>query len=454
MVRPIKVALQVHAGGRWNDAADLTFLEPDRGWRGATELIYDDGWVFRADPDVTGLVRGHQALSVRLPLSLEPHRFRTWPPFLLDLLPQGHARRVLTEALGFGNPDAPDCEVMLLLRTAGDPIGNIRVRQAWDAERERVRGHGRQPGLRLEEVFERGDAFNALARDFAVVASGSSGVQGAWPKLLMTQDREGRWLPDPMVPDAEATDHAIIKWAGDRDEATRLILAAEAPYLELAREFGLRCARPLIHGGGALLIPRFDRVAGQGRVIRLGQESIVSAAGVAAFGHMAAHEDYLAVVRDLCDDPAAEVTEYVLRDVLNLALGNPDNHGRNTALRKTPDGRVALTPLFDFCPMRLDPSGIARSTVWRCMRPFGGPSQDLEPDWAEVCRVAADGVPGLAPDDLAQVLAGKAEVLRRMPDLAREKGVPDAVIGRAMSRCDAMAAGLGRLGRGAGHAPR
>ncbi|WP_165943666.1 type II toxin-antitoxin system HipA family toxin [Roseicella aquatilis] len=424
----------------------LTLGDPDRGWQAASRLVYDDAWVFEADPDLTGSVRGWKALSARLPPSLALHRFRTWPPFLLDLLPQGHARKVLAEVLGL-HQDAAACDAPLLLRAAGDPIGNIRIKQAWDAERKRVARAQTHPGLTLDELFERGDAFREFARDFAAVASGSSGVQGAWPKLLMTRNAAGRWLPDPMVPDDQATDHAIIKWVGDKEEATKLILAAEAPYLELARAFGLRCARPLEHRHGTLFIPRFDREVADGRVVRLGQESIVSAAGVAAFGHQASHEEYLTVIRDYCDDPAAETMEYLLRDVLNLALGNPDNHGRNTALQKTASGGVRLTPLYDFCPTRLDSSGIARSTTWKCMKPLGAPSRDLHPDWEEVCRVAADAVSGLDAGDLMDVLASKADCLRRMPELARGMGVPEAVIEGAMGFCNQHAGALQALNR-------
>ncbi len=179
---------------------------------------------------------------------------------------------------------------------------------------------------------------------------------------------------------------------------------------------------------------------------------MVSAAGVAAFAHQAAHEDYLAVIKTVCDDPAAEVTEYVLRDVLNLALGNPDNHGRNTALQKAPDGSVRLTPVYDFCPMRLNPTGIARSTTWRGMRSVNGPSRDLTPDWQEVCRVAAAGV--MAAEDLMATLAGRADDLRRMPQRARYVGIADAVIERAMAHCETQWRGLDALARSRRHAAR
>ncbi len=449
MSKPKELILQTHVNGRWCDAARVMLAAPDAGWQGPSKLEYESDYAFDVDPEMSGLVRGHAALSVRLPVSLEFLSFRLWPPFLLDLLPQGHARKVLAEVLKLPLGSTA-CDTPLLLRAGGSPIGNIRIKQAWDAERKRLKGKS-HPGLMLEQIFARDDAFNEFARDFASVASGSSGVQGAWPKLLLTRNRAGRWMPDPMVPDAEAMDHAIIKWAGDKHEATTLILRSEAPYLELARAFGLRCARPLEYHNGTLFIPRFDRQVVNGAVIRLGQESIISAAGVAAFGHLAAHEDYLKIIKVFCDDPALEVREYVLRDVLNLALGNPDNHGRNTALQKAPDGTIRLTPVYDFCPMRLDPTGVARSTTWRCMRPFNGPSRDLNPDWEEVSRVAAEGV--MEPEILMEALADRAETLRRIPAFARNIGIPDAVIEQAMSSCDAQADALAALARRRTRAP-
>jgi serine/threonine-protein kinase HipA len=190
-------------------------------------------------------------------------------------------------------------------------------------------------------------------------------------------------------------------------------------------------------------MPRFDRRVEDGKVIRLGQESLISAAGVAAFGHMDTHETYLGVIKSVCDDPAAETTEYVLRDILNLAMGNPDNHGRNTALQKDTDGTIRLTPLFDFCPMRLDPTGVARSTIWACMKAFGKPSRDLAPDWSEVCEVAAEGVMSAA--DLKAAVAAKSDILRRLPDMAVNIGLDGDVIQRAMARCHQMADAIGTL---------
>jgi serine/threonine-protein kinase HipA len=89
----------------------------------------------------------------------------------------------------------------------------------------------------MDEIVNLDQRFLTLAAEIAALASGSSGVQGAWPKVLLTQGIDSRWYPDPMVADRDATDHIIVKWVGDKEPSTRIILAAEARYLELAREW-------------------------------------------------------------------------------------------------------------------------------------------------------------------------------------------------------------------------
>jgi serine/threonine-protein kinase HipA len=444
-----EIHLQTYLAGQWRDAAVVTFVAEDLGHRGATTLDYEIDYCLAQDPEMTGSVGGIQALSVAFPISMEWKKQPRWPAFLLDMLPQGHARVKLAQVLQV-NPDTDACELPLLLRAGGSPIGNLRVREAWQREQERV-VNVRHPGLTMDEIFSLDERFLTLAAEFAALASGSSGVQGAWPKVLLTQGIDGRWYPDPMVADRNATDHVIVKWVGDKEPSTQLILASEAPYLELARAFGLRCGRPLIHRDRVLVMPRFDRRVEDGQVIRYGQESMVAAAGVASFGHDAAHEDYLAVIKRVCGDPASEVKEYVLRDLLNLAMGNPDNHGRNTALQKCPDGTVRLTPLYDFCPIRLDPTGVRRSTTWTCMKKPNERNRDLDPDWRIVCAVAADGI--MDPATLKSEVASKAELLARLPERARALGVASEVIDRAMGRCQELARAISGIADGADHAP-
>lgn len=429
------ITIEAYLEGAWHPAALVTLKDVEAGWRGVASVDYLLDYCLAFNPEIKEGVIGPAALGVRLPVSLTLFRFGHWPSFLADFLPQGQGRKALAEILGLREQPRPEAnDVAMLLRVGSGPIGNLRVREAWEDEQTRLAAVPRL-ALTEEELFARDERFVTLAREFAVVASGSSGVQGSWPKMLLTKDADGRWLPDPMVPDERAADHAIAKWVGGRSDRDRLILAAEAPYMELARWFGLRCGRPLRHENGLLLIPRFDRRVEGGHVVRSGQESILSAIGIAEAGHSARHEDYLEILKKFCSNPAEEVTEYVLRDLLNIAAGNTDNHGRNTALAKDPDGTVRLTPLFDFCPMILSDEVIPRSTTWGCMRAPG--MSDFDPDWGLVCEVAAEGV--MPVGELRERLAAKTENLRMLPEKARDLGIADEVVNRAMQRCTELA---------------
>lgn len=138
------ITLQTHLDGRWHDAARLNSLTKRRVAMGPSTLDYDFAYCVGQDPKMTGAVHGHAALSVRLPLDVAWHRFAHWPPPLLDLLPQGHARSVLSAARGL-NPDSNACDLNLLLRSGGGPISNVRVKEAWEAEQLRIAGPRHPP---------------------------------------------------------------------------------------------------------------------------------------------------------------------------------------------------------------------------------------------------------------------------------------------------------------------
>jgi serine/threonine-protein kinase HipA len=438
-----QITVQIHHNGEWHDAALVDAESEQAGIASPSVVDYDMGYVVHWDAE--GLAIGepafdHRAVSVGYPTDFTPRRRPDWPPFLLDMLPQGTARKRLAAKLGFKNSDDRAVDYPLLLMAGGGPIGNLRIKEAWEQERSRLQ-HQEFRGLPDAEIFERSDRFGDIIDRFALIGTGSSGVQGDWPKALLTKAVDGLWYPDPLIDDVDAREHAIVKLLRDREQAYADILAAEAPYLEVARAFGLRVGKALIYADGILVIPRFDREVVGSQVIRHGQESLVSAIGIAEFGYHGSHEDYLAVIKKVSTRPADEVTEYVLRDVLNFAMGNPDNHGRNSALQKRADGHIGLTPLFDFTPMRLDPTMVVRSTRWRCLK-----GRDADPDWGLVCEAAAEGVMDAA--DLKAALATKHNFLRALPDTARRLGIADATIERAFTRLDDLVRALEAIGRG------
>ena len=138
-----------------------------------------------------------------------------------------------------------------------------------------------------------------------------------------------------------------------------------------------------------------------------------------------------------CTDPPLEIAESLCRDVLNLALGNKDNHARNTAICRQFDGRIALTPLYDFVPMLLHPDGIARRCRWDGEGVAG-------PVWHEVvARLAARH--GLDATVLAARLAALLPGLRELAAHGIELGIEGSLLERLRPAINAQCAALALL---------
>ncbi|MBR0822408.1 HipA domain-containing protein [Bradyrhizobium liaoningense] len=419
----------------------MTLDKPHLGYKGPSKVAYDIGYF--ADIGAVPLseerpVRDLRAYSVAAPIDLEDRYANTWPAFLLDLVPQGRQAKRITEFLKSFLGKTPT-EVDLLLRSAGSPVGNLRIKEAHTMETDQVKNLKRV-GVTMDDVLRRDPTFLEVADHFSMLASGSNGLQGDWPKVALTQSTDGLWYPNSMVEDGEARVHVIAKLLRSGEATDQRILEAEAGYSKVAKDFGLNVEGVGTYGDGVLIIPRFDRlVTGQG-LVRFGQESLISAIGVAEFAPRGRHETYLAMIQRVSADPLQDTIEYLLRDILNLAMGNPDNHGRNTALRKFPDGSVRLAPLFDFAPMRIDASSIPRATIWECMRLS---NQDTNPDWRVVCEAVAR--PDVPAETLMEALAAKEDLLRALPELARRHDVPETVVEHVIVKHEKMADGVAKL---------
>lgn len=155
-------------------------------------------------------------------------------------------------------PDSRALDLPLLLRGASAPIGNIRVKEAWTEEQKRLVGQPIQ-GVTVEEILDRGPSFRDMLGRFALIASGSSGAQGEWPKILMTRSVDGLYYPDSVVADEQAEEHIIVKMSRAKSPEDRLILYSELPYLEIAARFGLRVGKPLSYSTDTLVIRALGR---------------------------------------------------------------------------------------------------------------------------------------------------------------------------------------------------
>lgn len=420
---------QLHLDGRWHDVAGARLLDdPARGWQAGSYTGYAVEWAV----EWTGCRDAH-ALAQGFPVGLEPWKLPHWPVFMLDMLPQGYGRSELLRHLGLPETTREEADWSLLLAGAGNPIGHLRIREAYDWLAART---GPVRGFSDAEVAQRSDDFMQYLSEHGLFVAGSSGVQGEWPKLLLTRGQDGLLYLDHTLPDAEVGEggHYIVKFGRGENVALATILRHEAPYMAIARHLGLRVHASLKLRERALFIPRFDRTLHNGHVVRLGQESLASLMGLAGFGVAPAHDDVITRLAETCTDPEAEILEYLKRDIANLAFGNKDNHARNTALQRDFEGRIALTPLFDFAPMYLHPDGLARRMRWR-----GKERPDV--DWNAVLDEVAHRTAWPCEDlveGLCALIAPLDDIRRRPGDFGLEPSVQDYVLPRVTAQLAAL----------------
>jgi serine/threonine-protein kinase HipA len=423
---PARVGLELFTQGAWHRVGTVKVEDPRGGVRSPGSFEYDVDYLDRF-PRALG-ARDARAVSCRYAVGYEPFEDPHWPPFLLDIIPSGAARRHWEGRLGLPNTESSDWSV---LRAAGHPPGNLRVASGLDLS-EGPSGH---PGFPRSDILERAEDFIEYAHRSGAPVSGSSGAGGDSPKFLLREDHEGRWHADGALPDDRTRGCWLVKFPRTRDASDRRILEAEAAYHRVAGRFGARTLGEVTWERDCLFVPRFDRKVHAGKVDRFGLESLCSLAGVAEFGAALPKEGLARALATHATEPPTELREFVLRDVLDVALGNTDNHARNTSVLKDTDGRVALSPIYDFAPMFLDARGIARVCRW-------ADRSDL-PNWNVV--VAALVELGLDPRETKSWLRGLADRVAALPGTLRDCAVPDAVTTRCEDRIVRVARALAEV---------
>jgi serine/threonine-protein kinase HipA len=224
---------------------------------------------------------------------------------------------------------------------------------------------------------------------------------------------------DGALADARTRKAWLVKFPRSSRDIDRIILRAEAAYHRIAKRLGARVSASPKWEADAFFMQRFDRIVEVGHVDRLGLESLYALAGVSDWGAAVSKEELVRAVARFTTNPVRELQEVVLRDVLDVALGNTDNHGRNTAVSKHLDGRIELAPIYDLAPMVLDPQGIARVCRWRV-------EDSGFPDYAVVCEDL--GRHGVDVSAMKRWLVELGDRVAELPALMKEEDVPRFVI--------------------------
>jgi len=183
--------------------------------------------------------------------------------------------------------DGPQMDWHLLTNGAGTPPGNLRIAEAVltpPPDHFKI-------GFPRGDIIEQRERFPDYAEERGAHVAGAASVQGEAPKYLLAEDHDGMFHAEGALPDERIKKFWLVKFPRGRrtDERNRQVLRNEAPYLEVARKFGIRTGEPLIYEGEALFVTRFDRKVSSDRVERLGMHSLYTVANIAEFGGAIRH---------------------------------------------------------------------------------------------------------------------------------------------------------------------
>jgi serine/threonine-protein kinase HipA len=420
---PETATIEIYQHRRWRPAGTLHPATPAQGYRGECNFEYMlDYAIDYANPESAPAA----GLSCRYPVDFDLHQRNRWPAFILDIMPSGYGRQQWLEQLEL--KDGPQSEWPLLMRGTAFPPGNLRIAEAVaakDPSRKVPTSQGdlvsadRHPGFDRNDILTRNESFIEYAHQLGIYAAGGSDVQGAAPKLLLAQDLQGAWHAEGVLPDNNVLAHWLVKRPRGKTGADRQVLENEAGYMQVARVLGLNVYANLTWAGNNLFIPRFDRRVQPGEFVeRLGMESLCSLAGISGYGVPVPHDTLCKAIIQYCTDAQHDLLEYIKRDIVNVVMGNKDNHSRNTAVIRHEKGQVKLAPLFDFAPMYLDPEGIARVCRWEGDAEIAG-----RPDWAAIIERFRDDLHDPKPE-----LHQFGQDIARLPDIMRKAGVDDSII--------------------------
>lgn len=350
----MKSLIEIHQDGMWIPAAEIAHKDGSKA-----TFEYLPTYQFMDNP---------APISLALPINTGrlgyEDRQNSCPSFIFDLVPQGLGRKYLLQSLN--KPDGDGMDIPLAQLGAFNPIGNLRLDTAvkyFDEWRE-TNAIDTTEGFTEEQIVNRQEEFVNHIWLHAMLTAGTTGVQGAAPKFLLTQNIDGRWFADSALPDSEAANHWLVKLPRGRAQADLDVLRIEAIYHAIAKECGIRAKGQCYAKNNMLFFERFDRKVVQNNTVRIHQESLTSVAGISGFPGGISLFRLADAVAKHATNPALEITEFIKRELLNRAMGNTDNHGRNTAMQITEEGLVQLTPQYDFAPMFMDPEMIPRSCRW------------------------------------------------------------------------------------------
>ncbi|HCH31508.1 MAG TPA: phosphatidylinositol kinase [Oceanospirillaceae bacterium] len=441
--------IQIYHSHQWHDAATIRSDTTVDGHNGGCYFEYVMAYALEY---INPRYPLQGSIACTLPVTFDLLDLPHWPAVILDILPSGAGRAHWLKHLKLTDGDNADWP--LLLHGAGSPPGSLRIKEAHairgsnqilptaDGALVRAQEH---PGFELDDILHKQEHFIEYAYQHGAISTGASDVQGVAPKFLMCQDHAGRWHAEGVLPDEKIAGHYLVKFPRGKTASDRQLLKNEAAYMRVATQLGLKThasKTPITWYPNALIIPRFDRkTIPNGQVERYAMESLCALAGIAKFGieygGQPSHNQLVDALVRYASQPTQEVIEYIKRDVVNIALGNTDNHARNTSILRNPSNTITLAPMYDFAPMYIDPEGVPRSCRWANTQEHAG-----QPDW----RAVIEHLPLMVnKPNVRQALTNFISHLKDLPNIMQQAQVDHDIIERRSPSIQSQINALGQL---------
>lgn len=235
---------------------------------------------------------------------------------IADAGPDSWGQRViLARHLGHlnRNSDTGDLGALTyLLESGSDRIGGLDFQANSNSYRPRV---GRASSAQMQDAADSLESGGQLSPELAEALLRGTSIGGARAKVLL-DDGERK---------------LIAKLGSTTD--TYPVVNAEGVAMDLARRCGIDVAPTEVIrslGHDVLLVERFDRKRGTG-----GRRLLVSALTMLGLdemmGRYATYYDLADLIRQRFTEPAAMLRELFTRIVVNVCIGNIDDHARNHA---------------------------------------------------------------------------------------------------------------------------
>ena len=331
---------------------------------------------------------------------------------LQDIIPSGNARRFLIKHYNINQENLYNqhhLNYFLLKNCCSAPIGNIRIKESLEELKTAEPIFVDKKNI-INEILsdELTDAVQSFSKDsrlsigfnsHAYIIGSSSGTGGDSPKILITEWQDNRYSVYCDKTEGAIKCKYIVKYPRRNTELDRQILQAEYVYYNCLNEFGfstmdcekLKFEKSESNQTLSLWMPRFDVVfdmngIGDGNGIKdiFAMDSIYSFMNETCgyLNHFDIIDKLFALGKENNERSRSrshsykndnnneiqyqaeeQIVEWIKRDILNVAFGNVDNHGRNSSILRG-DGTINLSPIYDFAPMKADNDMIVRTIIW------------------------------------------------------------------------------------------